>query len=136
MFNPKVDYTPWDWSIYPEGLYQGMKRIRERYGPIPIMITENGLGDKDPISATGEILDTPRIDYLREHVRWCQRAIDEGIPLFGYFAWSFIDLLSWLNGYQKQYGFVYVDHQDGLSRRKKRSYFWYRRLIETNGAEL
>ncbi|CDI02909.1 Aryl-phospho-beta-D-glucosidase BglC [Candidatus Competibacter denitrificans Run_A_D11] len=136
VFNPNVHYTPWDWSIYPEGLYEGMKRIRNRYGAILIMITENGLGDKDPISATGEILDMPRIDYLREHLRWCRRAIDEGIPLFGYFVWSFIDLLSWLNGYQKQYGFVYVDHQDGLNRRKKQSYFWYQQVIKSNGATL
>lgn len=134
--NPKVAYTPWDWSIYPEGLYQGMKRIQERYGAIPIMITENGLGDKDPISPSGEILDAPRIAYLREHVRWCQRAIDEGVPLFGYFVWSFIDLLSWLNGYQKQYGFVYVDHQHDLKRVKKQSYDWYRQLIQSNGAML
>lgn len=134
--NPNVPYTPWDWSIYPEGLYEGMRRIKERYGAIPIMITENGLGDKDPISADGEILDTPRIDYLREHLRWCQRAIDEGIPLVGYFVWSFIDLLSWLNGYQKQYGFVYVDHARDLQRRKKQSYFWYQQLIESNGATL
>lgn len=134
--NPRVAYTPWDWSIYPEGLYEGMKRIRERYGPLPIMITENGLGDKDSISATGEILDTPRIDYLREHVRWCQRAVDEDIPLIGYFVWSFIDLLSWLNGYQKQYGFVYVDHARDLQRAKKQSYRWYQRVIQTNGAML
>ena len=134
--NPQVAYTPWDWSIYPEGLYEGMKRIKERYGPIPIMITENGLGDKDPISPTGEILDTPRINYLRDHLRACQRAIDEDIPLMGYFVWSFIDLLSWLNGYQKQYGFVYVDHAHNLQRQKKQSYFWYQELIKSNGATL
>jgi len=134
--NPNVAYTPWDWSIYPEGLYEGMKRIKDRYGPIPIMITENGLGDKDPISPTGEILDTPRIDYLRDHLRACQRAIDEDIPLMGYFVWSFIDLLSWLNGYQKQYGFVYVDHAHNLQRKKKQSYFWYHELIKRNGATL
>ena len=110
--------------------------MRDRYGAIPIMITENGLGDKDPISATGEILDAPRIDYLREHLRACQRAIDDGIPLFGYFVWSFIDLLSWLNGYQKQYGFVYVDHQHDLKRVKKQSYYWYQQLMQSNGATL
>ena len=134
--NPNVAYTPWDWSIYPEGLYAGMKRIRERYGDLPILITENGLGDKDPISPEGEILDAPRIAYLREHLRACQRAIDEGIPLAGYFVWSFIDLLSWLNGYQKQYGVVYVDRVRDLQRKKKQSYFWYQQLIQTNGAAL
>lgn len=113
-----------------------MKRIKKRYGPIPILITENGLGDKDPISPDGEILDTPRIDYLREHLRACQRAIDDDIPLLGYFVWSFIDLLSWLNGYQKQYGLVYVDRARDLQRKKKQSYFWYQRVIQSNGAAL
>ncbi len=136
VFNPNVEYTDWDWSIYPEGLYEGMRRIRERYGNIPIFITENGLGDKDRIGEQGEILDFPRIDYLGKHLHWCKRAIRDGIPLAGYFAWSFIDLLSWLNGYQKQYGFVYVDREKNLERRKKQSYFWYRKVIQTRGEEL
>ena len=92
--------------------------------------------DKDPIGDNGEILDFPRIEYLREHIRWCQRAIQDDINLIGYFAWSFIDLLSWLNGYQKQYGFVYVDHEQGLKRIKKQSYLWYQKLIQTNGEAL
>lgn len=136
VVTPKIEYTPWDWAIFPEGLYKGMKRIRERYGDIPIMITENGLGDKDPVGENGEILDYPRIEYLREHIRWCKHAIGDGMNLIGYFAWSFIDLLSWLNGYQKQYGFVYVDREKGLKRIKKQSYFWYQKLIQTHGDEL
>ncbi|HEY9662285.1 MAG TPA: family 1 glycosylhydrolase, partial [Allocoleopsis sp.] len=136
VINPNIEYTDWDWSIYPEGLYTGMKRIQERYGNIPIVITENGIGAKDPITATGEILDYPRIEYLRQHLLACKRAIDDGIPLFGYFAWSYIDLLSWLNGYQKQYGFVYVDREKALERRKKQSYFWYQQVIQTHGEAL
>ncbi|HEY9878584.1 MAG TPA: glycoside hydrolase family 1 protein [Leptolyngbyaceae cyanobacterium] len=134
--NPKIEYTNWDWAIYPEGLYEGMKRIRERYGDIPQVITENGLGAKDPIAENGDILDQERIEYIRQHLTECCRAINDGIPLFGYFAWSFIDLLSWLNGYQKQYGFVYVDRDRNLERRKKQSYFWYKRVIQTQGADL
>jgi 6-phospho-beta-glucosidase len=94
------------------------------------------LGDKDIIAENGEIPDSPRIAYLSRHLRECKRAIQNGINLAGYFAWSFIDLLSWLNGYQKQYGFVYVDREKGLERRKKQSYFWYRKLIQTHGEEL
>ncbi|GAB4379187.1 MAG: GH1 family beta-glucosidase [Elainellaceae cyanobacterium] len=135
VINSNIEYTDWDWAIYPEGLYEGMKRIQSRYGNIPIVITENGIGAKDPIAPNGEILDAPRIEYLKMHILACQRAIAEGIPLFGYFAWSFIDLLSWLNGYQKQYGFVYVDRDKDLKRRKKQSYFWYQQVIQTNGAE-
>lgn len=134
--NPNIEYTDWDWAIYPEGLYEGMKRIQARYGNIPIVITENGIGAKDPIAENGDILDYPRIEYLRQHILACERAIAEGIPLFGYFAWSYIDLLSWLNGYQKQYGFVYVDREKGLERRKKHSYFWYKKVIETHGADV
>ena len=134
--HPQVDYTPWDWAIYPDGLYEGMRRIQARYGSIPIMITENGLGDKDIVDETGAILDQPRIDYLQQHLLACRRALAEGIPLTGFFAWSFIDLLSWLNGFQKQYGLVYVDHQNQLTRRKKQSYFWYQSVIASNGASL
>ena len=136
VINPNIEYTDWDWAIYPEGLYEGMKRIQERYGNIPIVITENGIGAKDPIAENGEILDYPRIEYLKQHILACKQAIDCGIPLFGYFAWSYIDLLSWLNGYQKQYGFVYIDREKELERRKKQSYFWYQRVIQTNGEEL
>jgi len=136
VINLNIEYTDWDWAVYPEGLYEGMKRIQERYGNIPIVITENGIGAKDPIATNGEISDYPRIEYLKQHLLACKRAIEEGIPLFGYFAWSYIDLLSWLNGYQKQYGFVYVDREKALERRKKQSYFWYQQVIQTNGEEL
>lgn len=136
VINPEIDYTDWDWAIYPEGLYEGMKRIQERYGNIPIVITENGIGAKDLIAEDGDILDYPRIEYLKQHILACRRAIDCGIPLFGYFAWSYIDLLSWLNGYQKQYGFVYIDREKELERRKKQSYFWYQSVLQTNGEEL
>ena len=136
VMNPDIEYTPWDWSIFPRGLEEGIRRIRQRYGEIPIMITENGLGDKDPISEQGEVLDHPRIDYLRQHIQSCQAAIADGAPVIAYFAWSFIDLLSWLNGYQKQYGFVYVDHRNGLRRIKKASYFWYQNVIASQGGVL
>ncbi|HEY9880805.1 MAG TPA: glycoside hydrolase family 1 protein [Leptolyngbyaceae cyanobacterium] len=135
VHNPNIEYTNWDWAIYPEGLYEGMRRIQERYGNIPQVITENGLGAKDPIAENGDVLDQERIEYIRQHLLECRRALNDGISLFGYFAWSFIDLLSWLNGYQKQYGFVYVDRDRHLERRKKQSYFWYQRVIQNQGAD-
>ncbi|MBD0267971.1 MAG: glycoside hydrolase family 1 protein [Cyanobacteria bacterium Co-bin8] len=134
--NPDIEYTDWDWAVYPEGLYEGMKRIQARYGNIPLVITENGLGSKDAIAPTGEVLDQSRIDYIQKHLIWCKKAIAEDIPLFGYFAWSFIDLLSWLNGYQKQYGFVYVDRDRNLARHPKQSYWWYQKVIQTHGESL
>lgn len=66
---------------------------------MPIYITENGLGAKDPI-VDGAVLDQPRIDYLSEHIRAVGRAIEQGADVRGFYPWSFIDLLSWLNGYQ------------------------------------
>ncbi|MDX8336152.1 GH1 family beta-glucosidase [Candidatus Cetobacterium colombiensis] len=133
--DPNCEYTKWGWEIFPQGLYDGMARIKERYGDIPIYITENGLGDQDEI-LSGEILDYPRIDYIERHLAVCKKAITDGIKLKGYYAWSFTDLLSWLNGYKKQYGFVFVDHNNNLERRKKKSYYWYKDVIETNGENI
>ncbi|MFP1983662.1 GH1 family beta-glucosidase [Lonsdalea quercina] len=130
--NPNGVYTDWDWEIYPQGLTEGIMKIKERYGDIPIYITENGLGAKDPI-VNGDIVDDDRIDYLRQHIDAVGEAIAQGADVRGYYPWSFIDLLSWLNGFQKQYGFVYVDHQDQLARKRKKSFFWYQQLIRSNG---
>ena len=133
--NPNGRYTDWDWEIYPEGLTDAILRINKRYGNVPIYITENGLGAKDPI-VNGEVLDQPRIDYLRDHIQATAEAIKLGADVRGYYPWSFIDLLSWLNGYQKQYGFVYVDHENNLARKKKLSFGWYQNVIRTNGEVL
>ncbi|OPJ55659.1 glycoside hydrolase family 1 protein [Alkalithermobacter paradoxus] len=128
-------YTKWGWEISPEGLLDGLRMLKERYGDVKIYITENGLGDEDPI-IEGEIVDIPRIKYIEEHLKACKEAIKIGINLKGYYAWSVIDLLSWLNGYKKQYGFIYVDHNDNLNRKKKLSFHWYKHIIETRGEEL
>ncbi len=131
--NNQLEYTDWDWGIHPNGLYIGMSRIRERFGDIKIYITENGLGAVDQLDDNGLVNDQGRIDYVEAHLKACQKAIDDGINLQGYFMWSFTDLLSWLNGYKKQYGFIYIDHDNDLKRIKKASYHWYKKVIETNG---
>lgn len=128
-------YTKWGWEISPEGFLQGLRMLKKRYGDIKIYITENGLGDEDPI-IEGEIVDVPRINYIKEHLRAVKTAIGEGINLKGYYAWSVIDLLSWLNGFKKQYGFIYVDHKNNYNRKKKLSFYWYKHIIETRGEEL
>lgn len=120
------------WDL-PQGLTETIGRIRQRYGEVPIYITENGLGAEDPI-IDGEIADQPCIDYLRDHIAAIDRAIEQGADVCGYYPWSFIDLLAWLNGYQKQYGFVYVDRGQSLARCKKRSFAWYQQVIRSNGA--
>lgn len=132
--NPEGVYTDWDWEIWPQGLTDGIMQIKARYGDIPMYITENGLGAKDPI-INGEVVDDPRIDYLRMHVDAMADAMAQGADVRGYYPWSFIDLLSWLNGYKKQYGFVYVDHDNNLARKRKKSFYWYQQLIASHGAQ-
>lgn len=132
--NPNGVYTDWDWEIWPQGLTDGIMAIKQRYGDIPIYITENGLGAKDPI-VNGDIVDQPRIDYLAMHIDALEKAIALGADVRGYYPWSFIDLLSWLNGYKKQYGFVYVDHQQNLARKRKKSFYWYKEVINSHGNE-
>jgi len=89
----------------------------------------------DPV-IEGEIMDIPRIKYIEEHLAVVKKAIAGGIHLKGYFAWSAIDLLSWLNGYKKQYGFIYVDHENNLERKKKASFYWYQQVIASRGEAL
>lgn len=134
LMDDKV-YTKWGWEIAPDAFLEGMRMLQARYGDIKIYITENGLGDEDPIVGE-EIMDTPRIEYIESHLRAVKRAVEEGINVSGYYAWSVIDLLSWLNGYKKQYGFIYVDHANGLARKKKQSFHWYQEIIATRAAEL
>ncbi|GAA0110016.1 MULTISPECIES: GH1 family beta-glucosidase [Clostridium] len=128
-------YTKWGWEISPEAFLDGLKMLKERYGDVKIYITENGLGDEDPI-IDGEVVDIPRIKFIETHLKAVKNAIKEGINLKGYYAWSVIDLLSWLNGYKKQYGFIYVDHKNNLNRKKKASFYWYKKTIETRGEDI
>jgi 6-phospho-beta-glucosidase len=137
--NPYLEATNWDWEIDPTGLRIGLRRLTSRYG-LPILITENGLGEFDTLEENDVIQDDYRMDYLRSHILACKQAITDGVELFGYCTWSFTDLLSWLNGYQKRYGFVYVNRDEldekDLRRIKKKSFYWYQRVIESNGEML
>ncbi|MDQ0222811.1 glycoside hydrolase family 1 protein [Streptococcus moroccensis] len=130
--NPHVERTNWDWEIDPTGLRIALRRLTSRYD-VPILITENGLGEYDKKTEDNLIHDDYRIDFLQKHVDEIEAAISEGVRVLGYCTWSYTDLLSWLNGYQKRYGFVYVDREEEeggpLTRYKKDSYFWYKDLI-------
>ncbi|SFC71395.1 6-phospho-beta-glucosidase [Bacillus sp. OV322] len=137
--NPHLEATNWDWEIDPEGLRIGLRRLTSRYG-LPILITENGLGEFDTLEDHDIINDDYRIDYLKSHVEACQNAINDGVMLLGYCTWSFTDILSWLNGYQKRYGFVYINRDEhsekDLRRIKKKSFYWYKEVIKSNGNHL
>jgi 6-phospho-beta-glucosidase len=134
--NPHLETTSWDWAIDPVGLRIGLQRLTSRYR-LPILITENGLGAFDTLEPNDAVNDEYRVAYLRSHIEQCKHAIADGVDLLGYCVWSFTDLLSWLNGYQKRYGLVYVNRdetdQRDLRRVRKRSFCWYRDLIRTNG---
>lgn len=132
IHNPDIEYTDWDWAIDPDGLRYGLLQLRERYG-LPVLISENGLGAFDNLER-GQVHDQYRIDYLEKHIRACHQAISQGVKLLGYCTWSYTDLFSWLNGYRKRYGLIYVDFASNtLERIKKDSFYWYKEVIATNG---
>jgi 6-phospho-beta-glucosidase len=137
--NEHLQRTNWDWTIDPDGLRVALRRIMNRYH-LPVLITENGLGEYDKLNDDETIHDDYRIAYLSAHIRACQEAVTDGVDLMGYCTWSFTDLLSWLNGYQKRYGFVYINREEtdlkDLRRIRKDSFFWYKRVIASNGKDL
>lgn len=138
--NPHIQASEWGWGIDPLGLRITMNMMYDRYQK-PLFLVENGLGAKDEINPQGEIEDNYRISYLREHIKAMAEAIDDGIPVIGYTSWGCIDLVSASTGeMSKRYGFVYVDRDDlgkgSLARKKKKSFYWYKKVIASNGADL
>ncbi len=138
--NPYLPASEWGWIIDPKGIRYLLNEIYSRY-EIPIMVVENGLGAVDEISEDGAIHDEYRIAYLREHIEQMKEAVADGVDLIGYTPWAGIDLVSASTGeMKKRYGFLYVDKDNEgngtLERRKKDSFFWYKRCIESNGEVL
>lgn len=138
--NPHIQASEWGWGIDPLGLRITMNMMYDRYQK-PLFLVENGLGAKDEINEQGEIEDDYRISYLREHILAMGEAIEDGIPVIGYTSWGCIDLVSASTGeMSKRYGFVYVDRDDqgngSLERTRKKSFYWYKKVIASNGADL
>lgn len=137
--NPYLSKSDWGWEIDPVGFRVAMRQIYEKY-QLPILVTENGLGAVDKLSSDYKIDDYYRIEYLSNHILSLKDALDDGVPVFGYCVWSFTDLLSWLNGYDKRYGLVYIDRNDNdvkqLKRYPKASYYWYQKIINSNGSKI
>ena len=107
----------------------------------PLFIVENGLGAVDKVEADGSINDEYRIDYFRQHIAAISKAIDEGVDVMGYLSWGCIDMVSMSTcQMSKRYGFIYVDlNDDGtgtLERRRKKSFYWYKKVIASNGVSL
>ena len=139
--NPYLEKSKWGWSIDPIGLRYLLNYVYRRY-ELPIIVSENGLGAMDKVEADGSINDDYRIDYLNQHLVQLKKAAEEdGVECFGYLMWGPIDLVSATTGeMKKRYGFIYVDKQDDgtgdYSRKKKKSFDWYKEVIESNGESL
>ena len=138
--NPYLQYSDWGWAFDPQGLRYYLEMIYDRYER-PLMVVENGLGAFDTVEADGNIHDSYRIDYLREHIMEMSKAIDNGVNLIGYTTWGCIDLVSAGTGeMRKRYGFIYVDKDDAgngtYDRSRKDSFYWYQKCIATNGEDL
>ena len=138
--NPYLKASDWGWQIDADGLRYTLDMLHGRYPHTPLMIVENGLGAFDKVEEDGSIHDDYRIAYFKPHIAAMKEAIEDGVPLMGYTTWGPIDLVSAGTGqYAKRYGFIYVDrHDDGtgdFSRSKKDSFYWYKKVCESNGEE-
>lgn len=138
--NPYLPSSDWGWQVDPVGLRISLIELYDRYKK-PLFIVENGLGAKDVISEDGKIHDTYRMEYFRRHFMEIEKAVDAGVELMGYTSWAPIDLVSASTSQMsKRYGFIYVDLDDlgeGSGRRmKKDSFYWYQKVIATNGKDM
>ncbi len=136
--NPYVQKSDWGWQIDPIGLRYALNLLYERYQK-PLFIVENGFGAIDEMDADGNINDDYRIAYLKAHIEEMKKAVLlDGVDLMGYTPWGCIDCVSFTTGeMEKRYGFIYVDrNNDGtgtLERYRKKSFYWYKNVIRTNG---
>lgn len=138
--NPNLKVSEWGWQIDPLGLRITCNSLYDRYQK-PLFIVENGLGAVDKVEEDGSINDDYRIEYLKEHVKAMKEAIKDGVDLIGYTPWGCIDIVSASTGeMKKRYGFIYVDKDNEgngtLKRSKKKSFYWYKKVISSNGEEL
>jgi len=142
--NPYVEYSPYDYPIDHKGLYYILHHYYDKY-KLPLFIAENGMGHKDKVEKDSDgnlgINDDYRIEFTRNHLLELEKAINEGVEVIGYTSWGIIDLVSAASAeLDKRYGFIYVDrHNDGsgtLARYRKKSFYWYKEVIRTNGKSL
>jgi beta-glucosidase len=127
--------TAMDWEIYPRGLTETLVWVHERYGQVPLYITENGAAFADKRQPNGSVNDTERVQYLLEHLRAAGEAISAGVNVRGYFVWSLLDNFEWACGYSKRFGIVHVDFPT-QQRVAKSSARFYTNVIRSNGAAL
>jgi beta-glucosidase len=124
--------TDMGWEVSADSLYDLLTRLQKDYGDIPMFITENGAAYKDEVNEAGEVEDTERLNYIRDHLDASHRAIKDGVNLQGYYVWSLFDNFEWAFGYDKRFGVVYVDYET-QKRIPKQSALWYKDTIKNNG---
>ena len=122
-----VKRTAMNWEVHPQAFEEILLRISKEYSPKAIYITENGSAWNDEV-INGEIIDDERIDYLARHLDAMRSAKNQGAPILGYFAWSFLDNFEWAYGYEKRFGLIYVDYKT-QTRTPKKSALFYRQLL-------
>ena len=125
--------SDWQW-ITPDCMYWGPRFFYDRY-KLPVSITENGLATRDQVFLDGKVHDPQRIDFMHRHLLELARAIKDGVPVTGYYAWSLLDNFEWADGYKQRFGLVYVDYQN-QKRVPKDSFDWYKKAIATAGRSL
>ena len=128
---PKTDFG---WEIYPPGIYDLLMKLKKEYKVQNIYITENGCSYGDGPNSEGKINDKRRIEYYRSHLTELKRAIEDGVPCSGYFAWSLMDNFEWAQGFSQRFGLIWVDFET-LERIPKDSYYWYKKYISANGLD-
>ncbi len=131
---PGAPHNDSGWPIQPGLLYWAPQFFFEHY-KMPIIISENGFSNLDWVCRDGRVHDPQRIDFIQQHLIHLEKAINEGIPIKGYFYWTFMDNFEWTEGYENRFGLVHVDFQT-QKRILKDSGFWYRDLIRSNGQSL
>lgn len=129
--NATLERTDMGWEIYPKGLYDLLCRLHFEYQPAKIYLTENGASYADAPDADGKVHDTRRIDYLRSHFIKAHEAMAAGVPLAGYFVWSFMDNFEWAKGYTERFGIVWIDYET-QQRIVKDSAYWFQQVIAEN----
>ncbi len=137
--NENLSATLWGWEIDDIGLESVCRLLWDRYH-LPLLITENGFGNRETPDENGVVQDDDRIDFLSRHLKSVQRAMNVGVQVIGYCSWSFMDIVSGHSGFSKRYGFVRVNREEhdlkDLKRSRKKSFYWYRDTITLNGENL
>ena len=129
---PKEEWTEMDWEVYPEALYNLLNRLYFEYRPAKMFVTENGASYSDGPDETGRVADQRRIAYLRDHFTAAHQAMQNGVPLAGYFVWSLMDNFEWAKGYSQRFGLIWIDYET-KQRILKDSALWYKKVIAQNG---